>query len=231
MRRNRPTWGFTLIEMMISVTLVAAIIGGLLMAMRTGLTAYQKVNERLEANRRAMGLDQALHRQLGGMIPVLMQCPGGPTVGAFSGDQASVRFVSSASLAEGTRGYPRVVEYAVVPDAQGGLRLMMNERIYAGPASLLPLCANGAFLPVQITPQSVEMAGRMAYCRLAYRQPVVDSPMGAEWMPLWQSTDLPRAVRIEMLPLASDPAHLPTLTVNVPLHLNRQLLYPYADQP
>jgi prepilin-type N-terminal cleavage/methylation domain-containing protein len=222
--------GFTLIEMMISVTLVAAIIGGLLMTMRTGLTAYQRVSQRLEDNRRAMGLDQALHRQLGGMIPVMMQCPSGATIGPISGDPASIRFVSSASLTEGTRGHPRVIEYAVVPDPQGGVRLMMNERIYAGPSSFVPVCLNGAFLPVQLTPQSIEMAGKMAYCRLAYRRPVVDSPIGAEWMPLWQGADLPRAVRIEMLPLKADPAHLPMLTVNVPLHLNRQLLSPYADQ-
>ena len=134
--------GFTLIEMMISVTLVALIIGGLLTTMRTGVTAYQKVTQRLEDNRRVMGLNQALHRQLGGLMPVLVQCPGGPSVSAFSGDPLSLRFVSSASLAEGTRGYPRVVEYVIVPDPQGGLRLMMNERIYAGPSSLVPVCAN-----------------------------------------------------------------------------------------
>ena len=57
--------------MMIAITLVAAIITGLLMAMRTGLTAYEKVSRRLEDNRRAMGLDQALHRQFGGMMPVI----------------------------------------------------------------------------------------------------------------------------------------------------------------
>src|ERR1700690_4297207 len=46
---------FTLVERMIAVTLVAAILTGLLMAMRTSLTAYQKVSTRLEDNRRAMG--------------------------------------------------------------------------------------------------------------------------------------------------------------------------------
>lgn len=231
MSRRRRSAGFTLIEMIIAVTLVAAIVTGLLMSMRTGLAAYQKVNARLDDNRRAMGLDQALHRQLGGMMPVTMQCPGGPRTAAFIGDPASLRFVSSSSLAEGARGYPRVVEYTAVPDSQGGERLMMNERIYAGPSSLLPLCAAQGLAPVAVTPQSVELAGKMAFIRFGYRKPIPDSPMGGDWMPAWQGVpDLPRAVRIEMMPLASDPAHLPMLTVNVPVHLNRLLLFPYVDQ-
>jgi hypothetical protein len=217
--------------MMIAVTLVAAIITGLLMAMRTGLTAYEKVNRRLEDNRRAMGLDQALHRQFGGMMPVTGECGiGGPKVPAFNGDAASVRFVSSFSLAEGARGYPRVVEYVAAPDPNGGIRLMMNERAFSGPASLAPLCVNNTFPPVQITPQSVEMAGRLAYCRFGYRVPVPDSPVGAEWIPVWQRPDLPRAVRIEMMPLAGNPTRLPMLTLNVPVHVTRLVAGVYADQ-
>jgi hypothetical protein len=217
--------------MIIAVTLVAAIVMGLLMTMRTGLSAYQKVQARLEDNRRVMGLDQALHRQLGGIMPVAMQCPGVAQTAAFIGDLGSLRFVSSSSLAEGARGYPRVIEYIAAPDPEGGLRLMMNERIYDGPSSLIPLCAAQGLAPVALTPQSVELAGKMAYIRFGYRKPIPDSPMGGDWMPVWQGIpDLPRAVRIEMAPLASDPAHLPMLTVNVPVHLNRLLLFPYADQ-
>ncbi len=230
MSRRGTRRGFTLIEMIIAVTLVAAIVTGLLMTMRTALSAYQKVHARLDDNRRVMGLDRALHRQLGGIMPVAMQCPGGPPMAAFIGDPTSLRFVSSSSLAEGARGYPRVVEYAAAPDPQGGLRLMMNERIYAGPSSLIPLCAGQALAPVALTPQSVELAGKMAYIRFGYRKPVPDSPMGGDWLPAWQGIpDLPRAMRIEMAPLAADPAHLPMLTVNVPVRLNRQLLAPYAD--
>ena len=216
---------------MIAVTLVAAIITGLLMAMRTGLTAYEKVNRRLEDNRRTMGLDQALHLQFGGMMPVSGECGvGGAKVPAFNGDAASVRFVSSFSLAEGARGYPRVVEYLAAPDPNGGFRLMMNERIYSGPASVAPLCVNGIFPPVQLTPQSVQMAGNLAYCRFGYRMPVPDSPLGAEWVREWQRPDLPRAVRVEMMALDPNPAHLPMLTLNVPVHVTRLVAGVYVDQ-
>jgi len=228
--RNR---GFTLIEMIIAVTLVAAIITGLMMTMRTSLSAYQKVNQRLEANRRAMGIDQAVHRQFGAIMPVRGQCGGnGPLVSAFSGDINWVRFVSSSSFAEGARGYPRVVEYVVAPDPNGGVRLMMNERIYSGPAALEPLCFNQTFLPVQVAAQSVEVAGKLAYCRFGYRAPLPDSPMAADWRPAWQLPDLPQAVRVEMMPLpAGGPTSgLPMLTLNVPVHVTRFVLYSYADQ-
>ncbi len=217
--------------MMIALTLVAAIISGLLMAMRIGLTSYEKVKARLEDNRRVMGLDQALHRQFGGMMPVTGYCGAdGPKVAAFNGDAASVRFVSSFSLAEGARGYPRVVEYVAAPDPGGGLRLMMNERIYSGPASVAPQCANNIFPPVQVTPQSVEMAGKLAYCRFGYRTAVPDSPIGGDWLTVWQRPDLPRAVRVEMMPLDANPSHLPMLTLNVPVHITRLVNAPYADQ-
>ncbi len=152
-RRKRRARGFTLVEMMIALTLVAAIITGLMMAMRSGLTAYERVNARLEENRRVMGLDQALHRQFGGMMPVTGNCgaSAGPKVSAFNGDAASLRFVSSFSLDQGARGYPRVVEYVAAPDPHGGFRLMMNERLYSGPASVAPQCVSNIFPPVQVT--------------------------------------------------------------------------------
>jgi general secretion pathway protein J len=231
MKRKR-TRGFTLVEMMIAVTLVAAIITGLLMAMRTGITAYEKVNRRLEDNRRVMGMDQALHRQFGGMIPMAGYCGlNGPKIAAFNGDAASVRFVSSVSLAEGARGYPRVIEYVAAPDPNGGVRLMMNERVYSGPSSVAPQCVNNILPPVQVTAQSVEMAGKLAYCRFAYRAPIPDSPLGGEWFPTWQRPDLPRAVRVEMMPLGPNPSHLPMLTLNVPVHVTRIVVDGvYADQ-
>lgn len=227
--RARACAGLTLIEMIIAVTLVAAIITGLLMTMRTGLAAYEKVNQRLEDNRRAMGLDQALHRQLNGMMPVAVTCPTG-LLSVFVGEPQSLRFVSSSSLAEGARGYPRIVEYMVAPDPEGGVRLMMNERIYTGPSSLTPLCAPQGFVPVALAANSVQMAGRLAFCRFGYRRPVLDSPLGAEWDPGWHLPDLPRAVRIEMAPLAADSSRLPMLTVNALVHVTRLVLQPYADQ-
>jgi|HubBroStandDraft_5_1064220.scaffolds.fasta_scaffold49420_2 hypothetical protein len=213
---------------MIAITLVAAISSGLLLAMRTSLLTYEKINHRLDENRRAMGMQQALARQIGGVMPVMGGCGGG-LVPLFNGDGQSLRFASSYSLAEGARGYPRIVEYQVAPDAHGGVRLLMNERIYFGPASSVPLCGS-TFLPVVITPQSVEMAGNLAYCHFVYQMTVPDSVLGGAWLPSWTQPNLPRAVRIEMAPLNPNPSRLPVMTLNVPVHVNREVNVPYYDQ-
>jgi hypothetical protein len=81
-----------------------------------------------------------------------------------------------------------------------------------------------------ITPQSVEMAGNLAYCRFVYQMPVPDSVMGGAWLPLWSQPNLPRAVRIEMAPLNPNPSRLPQMTLNVPVHVNREVNVPYVDQ-
>ena len=226
--------GVTLVELMIAITLVAAISSGLLLAMRTSLLTYQKINQRLQDDRRTMGLQQALARQIGGVMPVMGNCgsSAGPAgrVAIFNGDPQSVRFVSSYSLVEGARGYPRLVEYRVAPDSNGGVRLLMNERVYSGPASSGPLCANRNFFPIEITAESVEMAGKLAYCRLAYREAIPNSPAGGAWVTEWSKTNLPRAVRIEMAPLDPNPARLPVLTLNVPVHVTRVVDTQYVDQ-
>src|SRR5580692_11985961 len=81
-RRRKPTLradahatrGFTLIELMISITLVAALATGMLMAMRTSLLSLEKIDARLQFNRRVMGMERVLTRQIGGVMPVVSNC-------------------------------------------------------------------------------------------------------------------------------------------------------------
>jgi hypothetical protein len=196
--------------------------------MRTTLMTYEKLNHRLDDNRRTMGMEQTIERQIGGVMPVMGMCGGGK-VPAFNGDPQSARFVSSYSLAEGARGYPRMIEYQVQPDPRGGLRLMMNEHVFPGPLALGPVCAGGNFLPIQITPESAELAGQLASCHFSYREALPDSPLGGAWREVWRQPNLPRAVRIEMAPLHPNPAQLPFVSVNVPIHITREVAFPYAD--
>ncbi|HEY6345353.1 MAG TPA: prepilin-type N-terminal cleavage/methylation domain-containing protein [Bryobacteraceae bacterium] len=220
--------GVTFLELIIAITLVAAIVAGLLFAMRGSLLTYEKVNGRLEEDTRLMRMTQALERQIGGTIPSMGACGAG-RVPVFNGDAQSLRFVSSYSLEEGARGYARLVEYQVEPDPQSGVRLMMNERVYAGPASTGPLCAGNVFLPVQIDAQSIEAVGRLAYCRISYREFVADNPPAGHWVTMWNRPALPGAVRIEMAPLPGSERSLPVMSLNVPIHIFRELGVQYED--
>jgi general secretion pathway protein J len=228
---RRPSQrGFTLIELMIAITLVAAISVTMLMAMRTSLTTLQKVDGRLDSNRRVMAVEQILARQLGGVMPVAGPCGGVGRVPAFNGTDQSVFFVSSFSMSEGTRGYPRVLSMQVVSGPAGGLRLIVNEDLYTGPASISPLCLDGSFLPIQVRPDSFILADRLASCHISYLERLPDgSPVGGNWVAIWNRPDLPQAVRVIMEPLAPDPSRLPLVNVTVPIHVTREVMSPYAD--
>jgi prepilin-type N-terminal cleavage/methylation domain-containing protein len=223
--------GFTLIELMISITLVAAISAGMLMAMRAGLLTLEKVDARLQSNRRVMSVEQILSRELGGVMPVTGQCgnAAGPLVPIFNGADAGLLLVSSYSMAEGARGYPRILQLAVVPSDRGGVRLIVNESLYTGPASTAPFCFENAFVPPQLTPQTFVLADRLAYCHISYQEYLVQTPNLEQWLPVWNKPDLPSAVHVDMAPLVSDTATLPLVSVTVPIHVTRQVMSPYAD--
>ena len=235
LRKGLSQAGVTLIELMIAITLVAALSTGMLMAIRTSLITLEKTNARLQANRRVMGVEQILSRQIGGVMPVMADCgsSGGSTsrVPAFNGSSQTLYLVSTYSLAEGARGYPRVLAFQVVPAEGGGVRLIVNEFLYSGPSSITPFCLNSNFLPGEPTPQSFVLADRLAYCRFLYREVVRESPAAGNWVPAWTQTNLPSAVRVEMAALAPDPARLPVVGVTVPLHIVRDVGAPYYDSP
>ncbi|HEY4363320.1 MAG TPA: prepilin-type N-terminal cleavage/methylation domain-containing protein [Bryobacteraceae bacterium] len=223
-RRTRGERGLTLIELMIAVTLVAALMTGLLMVMRTALITYQKLDYRLESNRKTMALQQALQRQIGGMMPLPAGCAG--PAGVLMGDPSSMRFVSSNSLSEGARGFPRVIEYHATADPDGGMRLMMTEALYNG---VFSTAACGAAFAPGGQDQAVQMAGKLAYCRFAYQDVVPDTMLGGPWITGWNRPILPAAVRIEMAPLNPESNELPSLTLNVPMRLTRQIGVTYVD--
>jgi len=221
--------GFTLIEMMISVTLVAAISTGMLMAIRTGLITLQKTDDRLQSNRRVMSVEQILDRQLGGVMPVM--CGAGGSVAVFTGNQQTLHLVSSYSTTEGARGYPHILELQVLPADGGTVRLIVNEFLYTGPMSTAPFCLGGIFSPGHVTPQSFVLADHLAYCRISYQQSNQDTRMGEGWVPVWNQQNLPAAVRVDMEPLVPDPARLPLVPVTVPIHVNRDVMTQYSDTP
>jgi prepilin-type N-terminal cleavage/methylation domain-containing protein len=221
-----PTKGFTLIELMISITLVAALATGMLMAMRTSLLSFEKINGRLQFNRRVMGMERILTRQIGGVMPVMSDCGGG-RIPIFRGTSDSLRLVSSYSMAEGARGYPQFDEFRVV-QGEEGLRLVVTEHLFTGPSSTAPFCGS-----VDVTPASLIIADRLASCSFSYREALPDAFPSAKWLPSWNASgdrpNLPGAVKIEMTPLDSNAGLLPVMNVTVPIRITRDVMGQYVD--
>ena len=211
--------GFTLMELMISITLVAAIATGMLMAMRGGLPSLGRTQTRLDENRRALGIQRILSLQLSGAMPVRTGCGGSTSGFAFRGTASALAMVSTYSMTEGSRGAPHIVEYQVAPDAGGTVQLIVHERLYS-PGSTASFCGEGVSLLG--SPQPLVAASRLAYCRISYFQMNPDTQFrGGGWVDSWNQPDLPGSVRIDMAPAVADPIRLPIVAITAPLHINR----------
>lgn len=227
--RSKRERGVTLIELTVAITLVAALALGMLMAMRAGLITLEKTDVRLDSNRRVMGARRILLSQLGGVMPVTGACSGGGRVPVFNGNSQTLHLVSSYSMLEGARGAPRIVEFQVIPGDAGTVRLIVNEALYTGPSSIAPFCDNGIFVEGKARPDSFVVADHLAYCRFVYQETVPDSPIPGDWVPVWNKTNLPAAVRVEMAQAATDRATLPLLSATVPIHVTRDVQGVYLD--
>jgi len=235
--RERSQCGVTLIELLISVTLVSLISVAVLMALRVGVNAMEKTNTRLLSNRRVVGVHRIIERQIGNMMAVTATCQADPSQRPrrqifFQGEAQSMRFVSAYSLREASRGYPRILEFQVIPGEQyRGVRLVVNELLYTGPVSTGSLCFGGSegYLPIETGPQSFVLADQLAYCRFSFLQRIPRDPEAAQWLSAWQDDTYPAAIRIEMAPLEPDPSRLPLLTLTMPLRLDKDPMDSYPD--
>lgn len=240
--RRRSRAGVTLMELLIAVTLVGLLTVGILFAMRVGLGALEAVDRKFGAGRRVLGAQRVLDQQIAGLIPVQIQCKGPKDIPAlfFQGQPDAMRFVSSYTLEEGARGYPRVVEYLVAPGERGvGVRLLMNEYLYTGPSSIVPLCLGTTMdqrtrtmsvllRPVTLGPRPFVIADKLRGCRFSYL--LSDGKLGRrQWSGTFAGSFPPLAIRIEMAQLTPDPSRMQMASVTLPVRVNRNAMGYYFD--
>ena len=245
--KHRRQRGVTLIEMLVAVTLVSLLSSGLMYAMRLGLNAMEQTNRKFTDNRRALGSLRVLNQQFAAIIPAQVSCKGTSLGGDlapvfFRGARNSVQFVTAHTLEEAGRGYPRIVEYFVIPgDAArgGGFRLVMQESPYTGPQSLSAYCSGTGMDPLHRAPVSLlrpptlgarpfVIADQLAYCRFSYQR-VHPVTFLRDWADAHAGAALPAAIRIEMAPLRPDAARVQLSTTTIPLRVTRNTYEAYAD--
>jgi prepilin-type N-terminal cleavage/methylation domain-containing protein len=236
--------GVTLIEVMIAVSLLSLLSLGILMSLRVGMGALDRTNRRLMNNRRVAGTQRILEEQLAGFMPVVALASPSPgarvKVPFFEGREQAMRFVSSYSLSEASRGIPQVLEFQVIPGEEGrGVRLVVNESAYTSPRSAGVFCLGpGAdpelgvstqrFLPITIGPNSFVLADRLASCHFSFLG-VVPSKNVEQWLPNWIYPKWPTGIRIEMASLDTDLVSLKPVTITAPVRVNRDPDFEYAD--
>jgi len=127
--------GFTLLEMMVAVTLVAMMAVGLWAVLRVSIRSWSRGTEFIDLNQRHRSILDMVRKQMastcGLFSPADMQS-GTPPFLMFRGDETRLRFISLSSLQFRQNPGLTLVSYDVEQDAQGDYALVEREERYLG---------------------------------------------------------------------------------------------------
>ena len=242
---RNPRSGLTLIEILIAVSLLSLLTLGMMWAIRIGLNSLGRANDKLMANRRVTGAQKVLEQQIYGLMPASAEVfttsgvPSGQKLPFFEGQPQSMRFVSSYSLKEGSRGHAQVLAFQVIAGEKGGVRLIVNEMPFTGSRSAGAFITGRSFDPAvgravtQFSPieagvNSFVIADKLASCSFAYQE-VRPRPEYQRWVSVWGLEEWPDAIRIDMEPLNEVGQRLHVVSIVAPVHVTRKPLEVYDD--
>lgn len=117
--------GFTLLELVISMTLLGLIIVITMGAMGLGSRSAVSGERKMDAQERFRTVFSLLDSQIQSQMPVTYDDEEGQKRYYFSGDGKTLRFLTNSSIWNGQRGYV-IVDYSVKADESG------REVLYAG---------------------------------------------------------------------------------------------------
>jgi general secretion pathway protein J len=195
---SRQEQGFTLLEIVVAVTLVAMMAVGLWAVLRISVASWARGTEFIDANQRNRSILDMVQKQMasiyGVIAPVDLQT-GGVIYPIFAGGETSVQFVSLSSLRFQENPGLTMVSYDVVRDRVGAFALAEREERYLG---LDP--ARQSFLDrkdVQLT----TLFSNLISFKFEYFDPAYgDRP--AQWVTNWDAREtrrLPAAISMTMI--------------------------------
>ena len=130
-RASRPSGGFTLMELLVSMSLMGLVAVAILFGFRIGTNAWAKGGATLDRFRKTQGTFDLLNRQIGSMKAYyskqkVKEAP--VELLLFQGTAVGMRFVSSFSLRSRSAGGLWLVEYFAMKSKESEqMSLMLNE--------------------------------------------------------------------------------------------------------
>ncbi|MEW6077238.1 MAG: prepilin-type N-terminal cleavage/methylation domain-containing protein [Thermodesulfobacteriota bacterium] len=184
--------GFTLLELMISMTILAMMVVILFGGFRVGVRAWEKGENDLDARQRQRIVLDLLRRQLASVCATEVLDPNGQEV-LFRGGPRSMAFVSHVSLVPGSLNGLAYVTYAVDRDKSGGPaeRLVFSETevVQAGGTAAARNMDGAGYAEL------LSGAERIEFSYLKSRPDNREAPWQETWDPAVETAP-PRAVRI-----------------------------------
>jgi prepilin-type N-terminal cleavage/methylation domain-containing protein len=205
----RRSSGFTLMELLVSMTVLSLLVTTILFSWRIAVGAWQKASTHLARSRTVLAVNQLLQEQMASMVPYRVAPSTGLTVLFFQGEAQTARFLSRYSLAGRSNSGLYRIEYQIVDGPDGTKQLLMNEytvRSREELASLItppdPTLATQLFrfAPFQRTPQTFTLLEGLKECRFEYYKPPL-LPDPAVWVSRWTSIqgELPQGMAIRLV--------------------------------
>ena len=193
-RSIRSQAGFTLLEMLVAVTLIALMAVGLWGVFRISIRSWARGTEFMDANQRQRSILNLVRKQMAsahGLFAPPDEQEGGTASIVFNGTESSLRFVSLNSLQFHESPGLTLVSYEVGQAPTGGYALVERESRYLG-----RLPEDGSLSGARTTP----VFENLSSCLFEYYDPG-DSENPSRWVREWDGQKLgrfPLAVSVTM---------------------------------
>ena len=190
MRSQNRQLGFTLIEVLLSLSILSIIMVIILGALRIGVRAWEKGENLLAAQQRSRTVLDQLTRQLTS-ASVLMSTQKEQPLVTFAGNSRSVEFTSSLPLIAKIQFGPVHVRYVIETEPGGKKRLLLYEEN-------ITIADYLSERQLRHDTDAFVLIGELDDLRFEYLGDASDGPV-LNWASAWHPqnlTDLPRAVRI-----------------------------------
>ena len=203
--------GFTLLEMIVAVTLVAMMAVGIWSVFRTSLRAWSRGTEYIDASERQRNILDMVRKQLASAYPLSAPLDMASPVAVhpiFYGTETRLSFISLNSLRFRDSPGLTLVNYEVTQDPQGAYILYEREERYLGripdPESEIDLAG--------ITP----LFDNLVQCYFEYRSQEDEEPWVREW-DAGERGQLPEAVAVNIAAVDRD-GNTRSHQIIVPIH-------------
>ncbi len=190
--------GFTLVEIVVAVTLVALMAVGLWAALRISVLSWSRGSDFADANQRNRTILDLVEKQMAsiyGLVAPIDPQTGGGVYPIFAGAETSLQFISLNSLRFQENPGLTMVSYDVANDRSGTYALMEREDRYLG---VDPSQQN---LSDRKEGQATTLFPNLVSFKFEYFDPGnVDQP--AQWVTNWNAQEtrrLPEAISMTMI--------------------------------
>jgi general secretion pathway protein J len=173
--------GFTLLELLISITLVAAIVAIATGSLRLGYRSISSGEKKMESLERLRSSFYIINSQISSAVPLFFDREGVKQV-YFAGSEDFVRMATNYSIWGGQRGYV-IVEYRVAVESNGTRSLYASENLVG----------------TQKTRETKLLQGLNGINFEYYLQDKTEE-LGGRWISQWSDTTMvPEKIRLRLI--------------------------------